>query len=464
MKKFNLLPRFFTIFSIVCGLFASCGGSQKPASVEPQVATPAPIARLTIGKDSVIRVRLSSGSSQSYDIYIPSQAKSPETTPILICFDPHGAGRIPIDKYKKWADKFNIAIAGSNSSRNGLDATQGQVIANAMISDIHDRLGFDKRNMALCGFSGGAKVAINAIGANSDITKLIYAGAVTQLNAAHSLNILGFAGDQDMNYSDLLQFDESIKSTNPASALIEFSGKHEWPDAAVFSKAFYWLAIRSANTDSSYVKKNIDDFITTTKRINSKSESLSATYQECSFAVFLLDGIRDVSDYRDVMKKTEPLAEYQKSVANRKESITYETNQKQILMQAFQSQNTDWWAKVINNYKTSPKLSDKRLLGFISLGCYSYSNQLLAQHNTDGAEKILAIYEMADPTNTDQLYFHAMLNAMQNKNPEAIKYLQKAVANGFSDLNKTESEPAFISLRNTSSYSLIVASLKKTSR
>ena len=447
----------------VCLILCSCSGRQSTApATEAQTTAPAPVSKIAIARDSIIT--LSTTTGQSYSIYYPATAQSPDKSPVLLCFDPHGDGSIPIDKYKKWADKLGVAIAGSNSSKNGLSAQEGQQIAANMISDVNARLGFDKKNMALCGFSGGAKVAINAIAADGEISKLIYAGAVTQLNASRPISILGFAGDQDMNYSDLVQFDESVKSKYPASTLIEFSGKHEWPDASVFGKAFYFLAIRSGNTDSSYIKKNVEDFISSTKRVNSKSESLSDSYQECSFAVFLLDGISNVSAYKDVMKKTEPIAEFQKSISNKKESIAYEANQKQILMQAFQNQGSDWWAKVINNYKASSKNSDKRLLGFISLGCYSYSNQLLAQHNTDGGEKILAIYEMADPTNTDQLYFHAVLYAQKNNTAMAVKYLQKAIANGFKDAGKIDTEQAFNAIRNDPSFLPIAASLKKTSR
>lgn len=451
----------FSAFTI-CTLLCSCSGSQSnPPATAVQTTATTP-TKITIARDSI--VILSTTGGQSYSIYYPSKAQSPDKAPILLCFDPHGDGSIPIDKYKKWADKLGVAIAGSNSSRNGLGAQEGQQIAANMIYDVNARLGFDKKNMALCGFSGGAKVAINAIAADGEISKLIYAGAVSQLNTSHPVSMLGFAGDQDMNYSDLIQFDESVKSKYPASTLIEFSGKHEWPDASVFGKAFYFLAIKAGNTDSGYVKNITEDFIASTKRVNSKSESLSDTYQECSFAVFLLDGIRNVSDCKDVMKRTEALAEFQRSISNKKESIAYETNQKQILMQAFQNQGGDWWTKVINNYKASSKTSDKRLLGFISLGCYSYSNQLLAQHNTDGAEKILTIYEMADPTNTDQLYFHAVLYAQKNNTAMAVKYLQKAVSNGFKDAGKIDTEEAFNTIRNDPSFLPIAASLKKTSR
>ena len=448
----------------VCNILMSCGGSQKPASA-PQTAAPAPIARQEIPRDSVITLQIPSDPTQSYSIYYPSTAQYPENMPILVCFDPHGDGEIPISKYKKWADKYEIAIAGSNSSRNGLSGPEGQQIAANMISDLSSHLGFDKKNMTLCGFSGGAKVAINDISADGQIPNLIYAGAVTQLSSSRPLNILGFAGNQDMNYTDLLQFDESVRANNPNSTLIEFNGKHEWPDVKTFENAFYFLSLQAQKQkgESTFVKA----YVTKTDEAIASAEKkgdLIAAYQDCHTAYVFLNRLTDVSSYNNKMASISSNPQYQKAILQRNDAIGKESNQKQILLQAFQNQGSDWWTKVISGYRSSTNPSDKRLLGFISLASFSYSSQMLQQHNLDGAERLLSIYEQADPTNTDQLYFHAMLYAQKSNNAVAIKYLKKALDNGFTDLAKMEAEPSFTQLRNDPGYAQIVAALKKVSR
>lgn len=447
----------------------SCGNNEKPQSESKTLtssSTPAP-EHIGIARDSV--VTLSLASTQSYSIYYPSIAKNPENTPILLCFDPHGDGRISMDKYKKWADKFGVAIAGSNSSKNGLSPEEGQQIAANMVADINSRLGFDKKNMTLCGFSGGAKVAINEIASDPGISNLIYAGAVTQLNPSHVVNILGFAGNQDMNYTDLLQFDESIHAANPNSSLIEFGGKHEWPDARTFENAFYWMDFQlwrqnPSLRDSAVIQNFVSECHDIISQAGQVKDDPIKIYQTYSMEYNFLNGLTDVSDYKTKMEAQSNFGPYKKAVAEKNQALQKEAGEKQVLLQAFQNQNLDWWTKVINGYNASKNPSDKRLLGFISLACYSYTGQMLQQQNMDGAERILAIYEMSDPKNTDQLYFHAILYAQKNNKALAIKYLQKAVDNGFNDLKKMEGEPAFASLRNEPSYSQVVASLKKTSR
>ena len=457
------------IYVALCFVLASCGGSPKSSSAaETPTVAPATVTKLVIPRDSVVSLSLQSDASQSYTVYYPSTAKAAEKTPILVCFDPHGDGRIPIDKYRKWADKYGIAIAGSNSSRNGLSGVDGLQIARGMISDISGRLGFDRKNMALCGFSGGAKVAINTIGDNPDISTLIYAGAVTQMNIAHPINVLGFAGNQDMNYTDLLQFNESIQASNPNSDLIEFNGKHEWPDAQTFEKTFCWLTFQSYRQDASLkdpalvkaftqvIQKAITDAL-------AKGDWITY-YQQCHTAYTFLNGLADVSVYKSELESISANDLYKKALAQKNETLNKEANEKQMLAQAFQTQGGDWWSKVISGYQASKNPSDKRLLGFISLASYSYSNQTLQQHNLDGAEKVLAIYELADPTNTDQLYFHAMLYAQKNDNTLAIQYLQRAVKNGFADLAKMDGEPSFTPLKNDPGFVQIEAALKKASK
>lgn len=460
------MMRLLPALALGCLLMA-CGGSDKPAaSAEQKAVVPPPVQRIMIPRDSILIMSI---GAESYSVYYPAKCKSPENTPILICFDPHGDGKLPIKKYKTWADKNSIAIAGSNSSKNGLSAADGQQIANNMIANINSRLGFDKKNMTLCGFSGGAKVAINAISNDPAITNLIYAGAVTQLNPSHALNVLGFAGNQDMNYTDLLQFDQSIHSTNPNSTLIEFNGKHEWPDARTFENAFYWMNFQlwrqnPSLKDSAAIRSFKDNCHQTITEAGEVKNDHIKIYETYLMAFNFLNGLIDISDYKAKMEAEANFGPYKKAVAEKNQALQKEAGEKQVLLQAFQNQNLDWWTKVIQSYQASSNPSDKRLLGFISLACYSYTGQMFQQQNMDGAERILAIYELSDPKNTDQLYFHALLYAQKNNNPLAIKYLHKAIDNGFSDLKKIEDEPAFAALRNDPSYSPIAASLKKTSR
>jgi len=77
-----------------------------------------------------------------------------------------------------------------------------------------------------------------------------------------------------------------------------------------------------------------------------------------------------------------------------------------------QQKDLDWWKKEIANLNSKKKTDPmfERLLGFVSLACYSISNNALQQNNWEIAGKILAIYQLADPGNTDCQKFYAIYN------------------------------------------------------
>jgi pimeloyl-ACP methyl ester carboxylesterase len=411
-------------------------------------------------------MQMPSSNLESYCLYVPGSVRNVDSAPAIIFFDPHGSGRLPLDKYRKLADRFGIVLAGSNNSKNGMDISQSTQFGNNIISDITARIGIPSKLINLAGFSGGAKVALLTAANNPNITNAIYAGAATPVNSTHPLRLMGFAGTADMNYTDLLAFSGS----HPEGLLVEFDGKHEWPDTNTFSKAFYEIYFRSGVQDTGKFNKNVRDFIaqtegmimaaTTTKHIR----NLLWAYDEASELTYVLDGVTDVSKYKKYKSDLSNDPYYKQALSEKKQLIQKEAAEKQILLASFQNQNGNWWSKTVSHYKTSSEPMDKRLLGFISLACYSYSSQLISRRDTAGAAHFLAIYELADADNTDQLYFYAVLYSQEGKPEQAIRSLSKAVEKGFKDWQKIEAEPEFTPLRGHESFSRLLTSLKRGSK
>lgn len=452
------------ILSSLFIMLAACG-SKSPVAVSP-IQSSAPAAQhIEVPRDSVVIIQIPS-SPESYCLYVPTSVVDIRSAPAIIFFDPHGAGRLPIDKYRKLADRFGIVLAGSNNSKNGLDISQSTQFGNNIISDLTGRIGIPVKFASLAGFSGGAKVALLTAANNPNITNAIYAGAATPINSNHPIHLMGFAGTADMNYTDLLAFSDS----HPEGLLIEFGGKHEWPDTLTFSQAFYWIYFRSGVKDSVEFNRHVLDFIaqrklmimgaTTTKHI----KYLLWAYNEYSELIYMLDGVTDVSEYKKDREQLSHDQYYKQALSDKKQLVQKEAGEKQLLLAAFQNQDGNWWYKTISHYKFSSDPMDKRLLGFISLACYSYSNQLINRRDTAGAAHFLSIYELADADNTDQLYFHAMLYSQEGKPELAIKYLSKAVEKGFKDWQKIESEPDFTPLQGNEHFSQLLTSLKTGSK
>lgn len=331
-------------------LTACSGNSNTPNQVT--VTQPAPIIQTTpVVKDSfetgkvLPNIVCKTNPTESFAMYVPtSYSASSKALPVIIFFDPHGDGNVPVEKYAQLAEKNKYILIGSNSSKNGMPFQQSLAVANNLFTDAIQRLNIDAAQITFCGFSGGAKVAMLAGAENNKVSRVVYCGAVQPWQSLnHPLSLLGFAGLRDMNYSDLVSFQLSQTVTQLPHYMIEWNGKHEWPDAKNFA---YAMLPNWANIPATELIK-IDD---------------------------------------------QKLA-----------TLNKEQTQKQELVTAFNTQDISWWKQKIASLNATKKtnLVNERLLGFISLACYSMGNQTLGQNNLPAAKKVLTIYQLADPGNKD---------------------------------------------------------------
>lgn len=331
-------------------MIAACSSKTQTATSQPESSTTTTTATTTPVEDKTFEagrvlpsVKVSADSSQTYALYLPSDYTPSSKMPVIIFFDPHGEGKLPVSMYNDLANQYHYILLGSNNSQNGMQPSQTGAIANNLVAEAKAQ--FIKGNgspIILSGFSGGAKVALLSGAANTDVAAVIYAGAVATIQPNHSLSLLGFAGLGDLNYSDEVLYHNDLPATIE-HYLIEWKGTHTWPTADAFKTAFTW--------PFSSIPKN---------------------------------ELATISDRK--------LGE-----------LMNEDNIKHELVKNINDKDLDWWKKQIADLKKHKKedISLERLLGFISLACYTYGKQALQQNNIPAAQKILSIYQMADPDNED---------------------------------------------------------------
>jgi pimeloyl-ACP methyl ester carboxylesterase len=229
---------------------------------------------------------------------------------------------------------------GSNNSKNGMSEAEAMSVGNNLVREATYRLRVDPTRITLCGFSGGAKVALLTGAANPMVSAVVYCGAAIPVQPAHELRMLGFAGTRDMNYTDVVSFHRQPVA-NIEKEIIQWNGKHEFPVPGVFDDAFTWL-----NTGTFPAKPR---------------KQITVTDAE----------------------------------------MATEQKQKQLYIAALQDPDPQWWKNEVNrlNLGAGSSLMNERLLGFISLACYSLSVHALQENNLVYADRILNIYRMADPLN-----------------------------------------------------------------
>ncbi|HEY6902500.1 MAG TPA: hypothetical protein VI233_17705, partial [Puia sp.] len=118
-------------------------------------------------------------------------------------------------------------------------------------------------------------------------------------------------------------------------------------------------------------------------------------------------------------------------------------------MQHFQQGDTRYWSGVIRDLQAKTQLRtaergmNQRLLAYLSLAFYSFSNRMIGANANNEARHFVDLYKMADPTNSEAWYFSALLDARAGQKPAAENELIKAVDYGFNDKTRLRQQPEF---------------------
>ena len=170
---------FAACILLTISVSCSSGGSEQSTVVKPSQ------------KPGVIHEKIACAGDQekSYALYLPGKTSPPALPqtgggvegktlyPVLIAFDPHGDGKLPLTIYKDLAEKYGFILIGSNDSKNGLSAGAVKEIVAVLMQEIRTVYPVDTNRIWLLGFSGGARVATAAAMSQVKVKGVIACGA-----------------------------------------------------------------------------------------------------------------------------------------------------------------------------------------------------------------------------------------------------------------------------------------------
>lgn len=417
-------------------------------------------------------------NSQSYAMYLPASYSTENLFPIIIAFDPHGTGKLPVSNYKDLAEKYGYIIIGSNNSKNGIAWEDSRKMAGTLFADLATRLSINMDRIYLLGFSGGARIANAITIENGGIAGVICCGAAAPASNTrdprNNYTFLGIIGNEDFNYVEMRKYDMvDIAGHNVKHSLLTFDGKHEWPSKDVMDEAFWWLELNAMRakkipTDS-LIGKNLQMSAEQLEAYHKQQDALGA-YQFCRKTISFYDGLADLTYFYGAFKSLQNDSEIDKALRTEEMMWKKEDELKQFYNNAFQTENDAWWEKDIaslNKKIKSGKNKDevfmyKRTLNYLSLAAYMYANKVMQENNINAAEHFCKLYVLVDPTNSEAHYLTAVVNAKQGKTKEAISSLNAAVKNGFTDVERLQSENAFNEIKNTKEFGEVVGKIKST--
>jgi hypothetical protein len=398
--------------------------------------------------------------SQSYALYMPENSKVPakkHSAAVVYFFDPHGSGVLPLRKYKALADAYGFILIGSNNSKNGNSWQQTQAIWQTLYSDTKKHVNITNSRMYTAGFSGGAKVAGYVALHNSEIRGVIANGAgLPDGTPAGNFNFTftAIAGEGDMNMTDLVAVTNEFDQTQTRHRLLFFEGKHEWAPEKTMSTAF--AAIQLDAMAQHLIPKDdafINQYIAKSKQTIAGYEKTNKPVKaamECSVAISMLNGVTNETNwFRQKQGTIISTREYRNQMHHQEQLLIVERLTKEEYMKHFQQGDINYWTKTISDLHTKAKATSaegamyKRLLAYLSLAFYSFSNQLINANQNNDARYTVELYKLADPTNSEAWYFSAILHARNNDAAATEKDLLKAVENGFSDKGRLQQQPEF---------------------
>ena len=115
--------------------------------------------------------------------------------------------------------------------------------------------------------------------------------------------------------------------------------------------------------------------------------------------------------------------------------------------------------QIKNNKNPQQSLVFKRVINYLSLIAYMYSDKTVKTNDYANANKFLQIYELVDPTNSEVYYLKATVYIKQGNKQKAIESLNLAVKNGFEDLKRLNEDLEFESIRQTAEFKEIIENL-----
>ena len=403
-----------------------------------------------------VTVRCKTDPAQLYALYVPEKAKT-GTAPLVYCFDPHGAGALPVRKYRALADAYGFILVGSYNSKNGNDWPMTENIWQHLSDDARSRVRFDDRRVYTMGFSGGAKVASYIAIQHPGIAGVIAGGAGLPDGVPAGdfpFSFTAIAGQGDMNLTELVSLSGEFDKTRTRHRLLLFDGKHEWAPVNTMGLAFAGLrfdAMRSGLTPrdhyftSTYIagsKKRLRAYLLTNQLIKAA--------QECNVSISDLDGLSPQANwFRQQAAALARNPAYLAQVQEQQNLLQTEQNTKSEYMQHFQGGDNQYWTATIRDLQaksaghTPEAQMYQRLLAYLSLAFYSISNQFITGNDNLQARRFVDLYKMADPTNSEAWYFSAILDAREGQTQQAESDLLKAARFGFADRARLAQQPEF---------------------
>ncbi len=386
---------------------------------------------------TIKRITCKTDSTHQYAFYLPAAYTDTAFYPLIIFFDPAARGDLPLNKYKSLADEMGLIMAGSFNSKN-FDPQSSETAFVAIYNDIVNNYPVRAGAVWLSGFSGGARIASALSFVYKEINAVIACGAGFANDAAVDPSLLkpyaAIVGNQDMNYSELLDNNHFLDKNKANNIMIVFDGGHVWPETDHMGLAIEWLMDQNKATPRG------ERYLQTITSSVEKG-SLYRSWQELeqlikipAYKVPAEERAAIISSERDFIDDKKDFEDAQQAETNylNKFSMTLQ----RIYSRQDKVDKTEWQllAAMLTGFKNDPGAYMRQ--SGIRCADHSYRSvmetyyHLMNTNDFTTAMNIAEVLTWFGPSSINQWYLMAKAAAMAGDKKQAEKYLKEAVKKG----------------------------------
>jgi dienelactone hydrolase len=361
-----------------------------------------------------------------YFISKPENIQAQQRFPLILVIDPHGDGRLAAEKFSEALVDIPAVIAASEKIRNNYQHFESSL--SHLLDDVVAKYPADPDKVIMAGFSGGARMAYY-FGMSHKVLGIIMFGAGPVRSARENGSKLVYAvsGTRDFNFMEQYIPPFSSLDDDPDYICDFFRGNHDWPPQENIYEAVAFMLKDEPELPESISTRISEKMLMEYDSLLESNDLLfagKALEKAWSFSRDSKDKTR-ISRMIDEFKNMPGWRNYNKKIES---YLQKEIRLKQAYVDKLADPDTNWWKNEILSLNqnliscSDPEKEDfyYRIKGFIGIILYSQINAILQNDlHTDELDRLLVIYELAEPESPDLVKFkyqvqHLSANRMQD--------------------------------------------------
>ncbi len=417
---------------------------------------------------------------ESFALYLPTKFDTVGKWPVIFVFDMQGRGKQALRTMKAAAEEQGYLLAASNNVHDSLSIANNILIANRVFNTVYRLFPIHKNRVYTAGFANGAKFATTIPTFIKQITGVLSLGSgipnLDILNSRNTFQFVGVVGNEDFNYTGMLQSEKILDQLGFPNQLIVFDGGHRWPDPEYIDTAMEILTLSAiangaAKKDSTFVmtgyRRNLGEVsnLMATNKMTKAYDLLEETaenYKEHLNVDSLKTWKRELKKHRD----------YRTQKRNRanllfQESLMKEDYKFNLLedIETLNYNNLGWWnyqMGELKKYEEKPSPAERQM----GMRLQGYLNALIEDNidielsetpvNVEAVNFLWMLKTITDPM--DYSYYLKIISgsALYEDYGTALFYLEELLKNGYKDKSELYSLEHTALLRITPEFNKIV--------